>query len=141
MTLAEPVVIHPVGVVVVRSYLLSRPEVTALVGQRVGTSMPSSSASPRFPALRLHEITSNEVIPHAWMRMLLQVDCWGVTPLGAMQLARVVLGVLRVSANYVHPDAVLGETQDLSIRYEPDTSLNEAQPRSIVTGHVWIRPN
>lgn len=137
----DTAVIHPLGITVVRSYLLTRTEVTSLTGTRIGTSMPAATASPRFPALRLTELTSVERIPRVWMRMLLQVDCWAATQPAADGLARAVMGALRASANYVTADAVLGETQDLAARPDPDESLTPTQPRAIVTGHVWIRPN
>lgn len=137
----ETAVIHPLGITVVRSYLLSRTEITGITSTRIGASMPSATASPRFPALRLTELTSLELIPRVWMRMLLQVDCWATTQPAADTLARTVLGVLRASANYTTADAVLGETQDLAARPEPDETLTPAQPRAVVTGHVWIRPN
>ena len=139
--MAETVVIHPAGLSVVRSYLLGRTEVTAITGTRVNRTMPPELAVPRFPAIRLTELTSVELIPRVWIRMLIQVDCWAVTQLAADELGRVVVGVLRASAGYVTPDAALGETQDLAVRAEPDESLTPLQPRSIVTGHAWIRPN
>ena len=139
--MADPVVVHPVGFSVLNSYLRSRPELTGLVATRISRVMPPELAVPRFPALRLTELTSVELIPRVWVRMLVQVDCWAVTQLGADELGRVVVGVLRASAGYITARAVLGETQDLAVRAEPDESLTPLQPRSIVTGHVWVRPN
>lgn len=135
--MAEAVVIHPLGITVMRSYLLSRSEVTSITS-RVGTSMPSP---PVFPAVRLTELMSTEQIPRRFMRMLFQADCWAATQPDADRLARVLIGVLRASANYVTTGAVMGETQDLAARAEPDTSLTPTQARSIVSGHAWFRPN
>lgn len=135
------IVVHPLGIAAVRTYLLSRTEVTDLVGTRVGGSMPPSTASPRFPAIRLTELTGAEAIPRVWVRMFFQADCWASDQPAADRLARVVAAVLRGSANYVTTGAVLGETAGISWRTAPDESITPTQPRTIVSGHAWIRPN
>lgn len=132
------VVIHPLGISVLRSFLLQHTEITGIVGQRIGTSMETGPV--KFPSLRLHEITSNEVIARRFMRMLVQIDCWAERQVEADRLARVVIGVLRDSANYMTPDAVMGESTDLSTRAQADHSLNPPQPRSIISAHIWVRP-
>lgn len=137
----DTAVVHPLGLEVVRGYLLSRSEVTDLVDQRIARTMPKQDANPRWPAIRLTEITSTEQIPRVWMRVLIQADCWAATQMAADHLARVVVAVLRASANYMTAEAVMGETQDLAVRADPDTTLTPIQPRAIVTGHAWIRPN
>ena len=137
----ETVVVHPVGFTILNTYLRARTEVTALVSTRIGRVMPGKDATPRFPAIRITELTSVEVVPRVWMRMYVQFDCWAATQLQADQLARTVVAVLRASGNFTTDDAVLGETQDLAVRSAPDESIEPSQPRSIVTGHVWIRPN
>lgn len=129
-------IVHPLGIAVTRTYLLSRSEVTDIVGTRVAGSMVKP-----FPSLRLVELSTTEQIPRVFNRMLIQVDCWAVTQPGADRLARVVMAVLRDSANYITADAVMGETQDLATRSEPDSSLNPSHPRAIVTGHCWLRPS
>jgi hypothetical protein len=137
----DPVVIHPLGITLTRSYLLSRSEVTSLVGQRVSMMMPDATALPRWPAVRLTEIITTEATPRVWTTMLLQADCWAATQPDADRLARVLIGVLRASANYVTAQAVMGESENLTAKAAPDSSLNPPQPRSIVTGHVWLRPH
>lgn len=135
----EAAVIHPLGLAVLRSYLLSRSEVTAITS-RVAASMPDASVAPRWPAVRLTEIITTEEIPRAWMRVLFQADCWAATQPAADRLGRTLVGVLRSSANYMTDDAVMGETQDLTVKADPDDTLNPVQPRAIVTGHAWLRP-
>jgi hypothetical protein len=131
----DTVVIHPLALSVTRAYLLTRSEVTAITNKVADTMLTP------FPSIRLTELTAVEIIPRVWMRVLIQADCWAATQPAADRLGRVVLGALRASANYTTADAVMGETQDLAVRSEPDTTLTPAQPRAIVTGHVWIRPN
>lgn len=140
--MAEPV-IHPLGISVLRSFLLSWDLVTDRTGQRVGTSMPGENTSPRFPALRLTDINSVVVIPRRWVRMFPQVDCWAATQAESDELARVVVAVLQETANYIPPDgrAVLGEAVDIVARTDPDDSLTPVQPRAIVSCHIPIRPN
>jgi hypothetical protein len=129
-------VIHPLGISVLRAYLLTVPEVTGLVGTRIGHEMVQP-----FPSLRLNEITSNEVVARRLVRMLTQIDCWAARQHEADRLARVVIGALRESANFMVTGAVMGETRDLSTRSEPDTSIQPPQPRAIVMANVVLRPN
>lgn len=131
----------PLGVSVARSYLLSRTEVTSLVGTRISTRLPLETVSPRWPALRLTDLSSTEVIPRVWSRTLMQVDCWGTEEVATRQLGQVVAAALRASANFQVSGAVMGETDDLTVRYSPDTTLVPSQPRAIVVGHVWVRPS
>lgn len=131
----------PLGVAVARSYLLSRTEVTSLVGTRISTRLPLETVSPRWPALRLTDLSSTEVIPRVWSRTLMQVDCWGTEEVATRQLGQIVAAALRASANFQVAGAVMGETDDLTVRYSPDTTLNPSQPRTIVVGHVWVRPS
>lgn len=136
--MAETAVVYPLGIAVMRGYLLSRTEVTTIVSTRIGTSMP---APPVFPAVRLTELMSTVQISRVWMRMFFQADCWATSQPDADRLARVLIDVLERSANYVATGAVMGTTQDLAARTEADTSITPAQPRSMVTGHTWFRPN
>jgi hypothetical protein len=132
---AETIVVHPLGLKVVRSYLLECDVVTAI------TSSIGDTMLKPFPSIRLTDITAVEIIPRRFVRTLIQADCWAATQPDADRLGRVVLGALRASANYITSEAVMGETTDLSMRSEPDRTLTPHQPRCIVVGHVWIRPN
>lgn len=134
-------IVHPVVFDVVNTYLRARPEVTGLVGARISRDMPPATASPRWPAVRITVLSAPEVIPRVWVRALVQIDCWATGQGQADHLAETVRAVLRGSANHTTTAAVMGETTDLATRPMPDTTLTPHQPRSIVTGHVWIRPN
>ena len=140
--MADPVV-HPLGIEVLREYLLSRPEITSFVGARISTSMPPSTASPRWPAIRHTDLNTVIVVPRRWGRMLLQVDYWATTQRLADQGGRVVVAVLQETANFITADrgAVLGEATDLVLRTDADESLAPSQPRSIITCHLPVRPN
>ncbi len=130
------VVVHPVGIAAVQAYLRSRPELTATTGQRIGGFMMRP-----FPSVRITEISSNVVAARRLVRMLLQADCWAATQADADRLARLVWAVIEEAPNYQTTGAVITGVDDLSARSEPDSTLDPHQPRSIVTGHVWLRPN
>lgn len=138
--MAEAAVIHPVGFSVLNSYLRSRAEVTDLVSTRIGRVMPGETAAPRFPALRITDLSTIDVAAPAWARMYFQIDAWAGSAKQADVLARTVIAVLRVSGNFIADGGVLGGCTDLAARNDPDTSLTPSQDRSIVTGHVWLRP-
>jgi hypothetical protein len=104
----------------------------------VATVMPSP---PVFPAIRLTELGSAEAVPRVWMRVHFQADCWSETQATSDRLGRTVISVLRASANTTVEGGVLGEVTDLVVRAQPDETLTPPQPRSIVTGHAWIRPS
>lgn len=136
-----PVVVHPLPLEVLRAYLISRPSITTLVpAARISDRMPPATASPRWPALRLTEVSSFEVVPRRLTRAAVQVDAWAADQVAADRLARIVEGELRASANWSTSSATLGETTELAIRPAPDTTLTPAQPRAIVTGQLWIQP-
>ncbi|MEO6629213.1 MAG: DUF3168 domain-containing protein, partial [Aquihabitans sp.] len=126
---------------VLRSYLLSRSEITALVGSRVARVMPDESASPRWPALRLTEITTTEIVPVRLTRMSVQVDAWAASQAVADNLARLVAAVLRDGEGYVATGAVLCGVENLATSAAPDESVLPIQPRAILTGYVFFRPN
>lgn len=144
--MTDPVV-HPLGIDVLREYLLSRSEITGLVGARISTSMPpppTPAAPVRWPAIRHTDLNTVIVVPRRWGRMLLQIDYWATTQRLADQGGRVVVAVLQETANFIPLDrgAVLGEATDLVLRTDADESLGSpAQPRSIVTCHLPVRPN
>jgi len=137
----ETPVVHPLGIAIIRRYLLEQPDITTHT-VHIATEMPQAGpGGERFPAIRLTEIGSDEVIPRVWVRMAFQADCWSETQAKADRLGRTVIAALRACANTTYWDAVMGETTDLSVVAEPDTTLTPAQPRAIVTGNAWIRPS
>lgn len=136
-------VLHPLGIEILRTYLLQRTEVTALVTDpgHIADTMPPEADDPRWPAIRLNELATTVVVPRVWTRMLVTADCWDVDQPAADRLGRVVLAALQECANTTVAGAVLGEPQDLTVRAQPDGTVTPAQPRSIVTAHIWIRPS
>jgi hypothetical protein len=138
---ADTPVLHPLGIAIVRRYLLEQPSITTHTTQIATEMPPPAPANVRFPAIRLTELGSTEVIPRVWMRMAFEADCWSETQAKADRLGRAVVAVLRACANTTYWDAVMGETTDLVVRAAPDPTLTPAQPRAIVTGNAWIRPS
>lgn len=126
----------PVPLKVVRAYLLAQTAITTITSTRITSEMPQT-----FPGIRITEISTVEPTPRRWARSLVQFDCWHTTQENADILARTVAAALRESANYETTGAVMGETDDVAIRSEPDATLHPRQPRAIVTAHIWVRPN
>lgn len=142
--MADPV-IHPDAAAAHIAWLLDREVVVALTGDRIGTRMPPKDVIPQWPAIRVTVIDAPVVQDHRWVRALVQFDCWADRQLAANQLAALVTGHLTQATGAVvlEGTAVLGgpEPGTLATRPAPDTTVTPDQPRAIVTGQLWIRPN
>lgn len=138
MTMVDPVQVSPVPWVVLREFLLSRTEITSRVGTQVLPRMPAT-----FPGIRLIEITVKKGRP--WSRAYMQFDCWADDQRSADDLAGALADLLLALHQYVTDSVVLVSDVDWHAAQMPDTSVTLAggqpQPRSILTGHVWLRPN
>lgn len=139
--MAEPIVLHPLVLPPVLAYLLDQPTVTDIVGERISDEMEPDTSDPRFPCVRVTEVSTVEATARRWQRSLVQFDCWADSQPDADRLARVVAAAMRAAANFSHQGAVLGETTDVTWRPEPDETLDPYQPRAIAEGQVWVRPN
>lgn len=124
------------------AYLLSIDTIAAEVGARAGEKLLPKDAPVRFPALRITEIsTADGDVVDGWARSLVQVDCFHTTRAGAADLARDVSAALVASANWSGAGFVLGRTE--TVRRRPahdDTAFDPAQPRWIVSGHLFAKP-
>ncbi len=137
MTMVDVVQVSPVPWTVLRGFLLSRTEITSRVGTRVLPRMPDS-----FPGIRVTEITVKKGRP--WSRAYMQLDCWANDQHAADTLGGVVADVMLALHQYVTDAAVLVSDYNWHAAQTADPSVTLAggqpQPRSIVVGHVWVRP-
>lgn len=134
--MVDAVQVSPVPWVVLRGFLLSRTEITDRVGTRVLPRMPSP-----FPGIRLTEITVAKKRP--WSRAYMQLDCWHNDQHSADALGGAVADLMLALHQYVTEAAVLVSDFDWNAAQMADPSVTlpggAPQPRSIVTGHVWVR--
>lgn len=137
MTIVYAVQSSPVAWPVARSYLLSRPEIAGIVGDRVKPIMPTT-----FPGLRVTELSTSH--HRRWSRAYLQIDCWHTNQHAADALAQTVMDVFTALGQYVTGAAVLTADDDWTAAQMPDATVTVSggapQPRTIVTGHVFIHP-
>lgn len=133
-----PAPVLPDAVVVVRSFLLSRPAVTALVSTRVHSQ---SSETPTYPYITVQRIGGGQSdlrIDHA----SLQIDCWGATEASASLVARTTRAALLAAWNYVHSTGVLlATTEELGLSWQPDTVRTPPQPRFVFGVAAHLHPN
>lgn len=125
----------------VRSYLLTRNAVTAIVGQRISTELP---LNPVWPALRLNLLSSTAGRGDAPRldRALFQIDCFATDASSAQALARTVRAALAAAGNFTTPNAVLSGGVDMSIRPLPaSTDFTPAVYQVAVSAAVYIHPN
>lgn len=121
------------------AYLLSIDAIVADVADRVGAKLLDTGT--RFPAVRLTEISTADADVDGWARSLMQLDCFHTTLTGAADLARTVSAALVAAANWTDGAVVLGRTETVRRRPEPDdANFNPPQPRWIVTGRLFLRP-
>lgn len=139
--LIDPVVTYPLPLASLRTFLLSRTEITAIVGTRISDAMPAATASPRWPALRLSVQSSGPTTPHRRIDALFQIDCWAVNQPSADRLASKVVSVLEAVRQFDTGDAFFDHASTLRWRSDPDETISPAQPRSIVTGRIRLTPH
>lgn len=130
-------ILAPDMTAVAAAYLASIEPITTVVADRIGARLPKS---PIFPALRITEISTADADVDGWARALLQIDCFGTTRAGAADLARTVSAALVAAANWTDQQTVLGRAENVRRRPAPDRSLEPAQGRWIVTGHLFAKP-
>lgn len=133
-----PAPVLPDAVVIVRAFLLTCPEITALVSSRIYSQSP---ATPTYPYITVQRIGGGQT-EHRIDSASLQVDCWGATESSASQVARTTRAALLSAWNYVHTSGVLlATTEELGLSWQPDTVRTPPQPRFLFGVAAHLRPN
>lgn len=125
----------------VRAFLVSRSEVTAVVGSRISTQLPTN---PVWPAIRLNLLSSTTVGGEAPRldRALFQIDCFATDAPSAQALARTVRAALAAAGNFQTANAVLSSGADMSIRPLPTLAdFTPAAHQVAVSAAVYLHPN
>lgn len=101
------------------TWLRTRTDVTALLGQRIATEVP---ANPTFPLVRLTRVGGVAPVLDHLDAGRLQVDVWGDTKQQARDAAATVLSALITDLPGTTVDGVVvtGVVQDLGFTWQPD---------------------
>jgi hypothetical protein len=134
----EALVVLPDAEKVIRDYLLSVAQVTALIGQRVYTV---SQSGPQYPYVTIQRFGG---IPTSRLRIdsaSIQVDCWGNNQAEASLVARTVRAALHAAKSYVHQAGVItGVDDELGLSWQPDTTYATPKARFVFGVAVHLHP-
>lgn len=131
------IVVLPDPIPAIRSYLLSRPEVTA-VTDRVSTVV---SDNPTFPLVRVQVVTVATQVERRLDRVHVQLDCYGTSDQEASLLARTCRAALIDSANFQTAGVVLGGADGTATFPQPDEGYTPPAWRWLCTGNLYMHPN
>lgn len=128
------------------AYLRARPEVSAIVDDRVATEIPAAErladGDVLFPRVKLARVGGTPTIDRPlWLdRALVQFDAYGTSKSQARLLADTVRAVM-ADATGVRGDAVITRVNPGGLMWLPDTAYGEAgQPRYLATAAVSFHP-
>ncbi len=120
------------------TYLNSLSEVTALVGNRIGTRLPEREV---WPAVRLDPIGGFTLIEFRLDQPALQVHACATTDILAMTVARTLRAALYAMAGYQTADCVIVDVTTSSPQLLPDESRTPPVSHATFTATVAVRPN
>lgn len=138
----EPVRVFPNVEAIVSEYLRSRPEISALVDDRVVTAN-GPERTLVYPRIRVNVVDEISVGAHpvVYVRTIVQVDAWGGTKAVAHEIAQTARAVLDLRAFLgVHGSGQILSVAHGSIRDAPDTTLDPARPRFLFRSTIANRP-
>jgi Protein of unknown function (DUF3168) len=121
------------------SWLRARPEVAAIVADRVVTETPNRAV---FPFLRLTLIGGSPVFSPLWLdEAVLQFDAFGGPKVQARQLIDVVRDALAADFVGLHPGlGVVSSVNFGDLAYIPDDLWEPPKPRYAATVTVYTHP-
>lgn len=122
------------------AYLRGQASVTALVGDRVYTDLPSRAT---FPLVRL-TLTGGQPVysyPLFLDEAAIQIDCYGGPKVQARLLADTVRSLM-ASSDFtgVHDLGVVTSVRFGSLHYLPDDAFEPPKPRYIAEASIFSRP-
>jgi hypothetical protein len=142
-----PVAVLPDVKRVVADYLRSHADVSALVGTRVGTRVPSANAgsswvntdgTPKFPLLVVQRIGGLPAVERWLDAARIQLDCWANTEADAWKLASTVQAALWDLPGNRPLGVVTGVAPDLGMTDSPDPDTG--RPRVLFGVVVFAHP-
>lgn len=122
---------------IVSAYLRSRPEMIALVADRIYTAIPTGVT---FPCIRVTLIDDEPVgaNPITGFRSILRIECWGGSKAqahDAAAMARSLLDLPAFTGNHAVGGTVSGVNPG-TLRDEPDETFAPAKPRFLFTSAI-----
>ena len=134
----SPVLVLPDAILVVRTWLLTVAEVTALVGTRISTA---SSASPTYPYVLLQRIGGTAAVRQRLDTARLQYRAWGTDEPNAYLVGRTVLAALLAMEGFSTESAtVTGVEEILGLGSFPDTVRTPPTPSYLGEVLVYLHP-
>ncbi|MDP2710790.1 MAG: hypothetical protein Q8O56_06190 [Solirubrobacteraceae bacterium] len=128
---------------VIGDYLRSHPDITAIVGSRVGARTPHDLSEPWIRFALLTESTSSRPLHRT--TATLQLDCYAgsdetIARGQAARLARATRTALEELATAAVASAVISAVSHLALRPLPDDDLKPPRERFILTEEVILHP-
>lgn len=123
----------------VSAFLRSDPDVTAVLGDRVYTVLPTEAT---YPLVRLQRWGGEPVVdrPLVLDAARIQIDVWGDRKKQAHDLAQLVRAVLVERLPWGNStDGWLVRSLASGLRYLPDESFDPPRPRYAVEMEVFVR--
>lgn len=134
----------PDGLALAVAHLGAEPAVTDIVGERITDQTPGSVDGPWVRA-QLLDAPQDPRAPFDYLvAFMLQFDCYsgrGETQVEANLLGRIVRASLNEMPFKSHADAVVTSVRHPSFRSLPDTDLEPARDRYVLTSIVVAHPS
>lgn len=119
------------------AWLNARPEVTALVADRIGTLLPADEA---WPAVRLDLIGGLTIFEQRLDQPTIQVQCFATTDLQARTVARTVRAALFAMVGHRIPNLLsVVDVDTSSPQLLPDDSRTPTVAHATFTATITIR--
>jgi len=125
---------------IVAGYLRSRPEVVALVADRVFTVFPAQAGGGPF--LLVQRIGGQPVFNRPlWLdEAAIQLDAYGGSKKVAYALATTVWAALDSGLRGAYPEGTVTDVQFGPLRWQPDPTYPQPRPRYVADVAVFAHP-
>lgn len=122
------------------AFLRDQPEVAAIVGERVYTTLP---AAKEYPLVRLTRFGGSPSFSRPlWLdNAQVQFDCYGGPKKLANTLAETVRAAMATRLPGSHDDGYVSRVTFGALSYQPDDTLEPAHPRFIFTCAITAHPS
>lgn len=121
------------------AYLNTVSEVTALVGDRIGTQLPAQEV---WPAIRLDPVPGFAPLEYRLDTTRTQVQCFALTDLAAMTIARTVRAALVAMGGWRDPGViVVTDVTTTSPALVQDVSRTPPVSHATFAATVTVRPD
>lgn len=123
----------------VSGWLRARPEISAIVDDRVVTEMPNRAV---FPLLRLTLIGGAPVFstPLYLDQAVLQFDAYGGPKVVARSLIDAVRAALATDLSGTQPAGVVTGVRFHELLYQPDVEYDPPKPRYVSSASIYTHP-